>query len=395
MPKSTSGWTKAARRTTPTRRPQAGGRSARWRTGFPSIRPTLLSSRAQRRLPDRIRPFRTGWTGWSGSCTPSGWPGNKTSLPRSHRRRMSAALRSGAWIATVTAEPCPMPGRSWWSRSGTDVPSSSARRSRGSARETSWAPESCPAPSTARTPSPPETSPFAERPRGTAARRASRPAVLYLYSARGVVALKKEMEMNGRRLHAAGAVVAAAAVMVGGCVSTGEYEKLEAEKNQEIATLQKQRGGLQEQVQALQSQRTSLEQQQAELRRQIDALEQQKAQLLVASQQNTSQYDALVRNLTEEDKVIRIVGHTDNVPISKAAQKVFPSNWELSVARATNVVHYLQEVGIPPERMIASGRAEYQPVAENDTPEGRKKNRRIEITLIDKNLVQEAGPGRK
>jgi len=42
-----------------------------------------------------------------------------------------------------------------------------------------------------------------------------------------------------------------------------------------------------------------------------------------------------------------------------------------------------------------SGRAEYQPVAENDTPEGRKKNRRIEITLIDKNLVQEAGPVRK
>ena len=248
--------------------------------------------------------------------------------------------------------------------------------------------------------------------------------------------------MNGRRLHAAGAVVVAA-VMVGGCVSTGEYEKLEAEKNQEIAALQKHRGGLQDQVQGLQSQKTSLEQQQADLRRQIDGLEQQKAQLLAASQQNTSQYDALVRNLTEEvkkgqlqvrqykdmltvdvaeqlffdsgratlkdtgkdvlkkvgealkgyeDKVIRVVGHTDNVPIKT---KVFPSNWELSVARATNVVHYLQEVGIPPERMIASGRAEYQPVAENDTPEGRKKNRRIEITLIDRNLVQEAGPGRK
>jgi len=93
-----------------------------------------------------------------------------------------------------------------------------------------------------------------------------------------------------------------------------------------------------------------------------------------------------------EDKVIRLVGHTDNVPIKT---KVFPSNWELSVARATTVVRYLQEVGIPPERMIASGRAEYQPVAENDTPDGRKKNRRIEITLIDKNLVQEAGPGKK
>ncbi len=59
------------------------------------------------------------------------------------------------------------------------------------------------------------------------------------------------------------------------------------------------------------------------------------------------------------------------------------------------MVRFLQETGIPPERMVASGRAEYQPVAENDTPEGRKKNRRIEITLIDKNLVQEAGPGLK
>jgi len=248
--------------------------------------------------------------------------------------------------------------------------------------------------------------------------------------------------MIGRRLHAASAVLAAA-FMASGCVSTGTYEKLEADKNQEIAALQKQHGTLQEQVQGLQSQRSALEQQQADLRRQVDALEQQKTQLLTASKQNQSQYDSLVKDLTEEvkkgqlqvrqykdmltvdvaeqlffdsgratlkdtgkdvlkkvgdalkgyeDKVIRVVGHTDNVPIKT---KVFPSNWELSVARATNVVHYLQEVGIPPERMIASGRAEYQPVAENDTPEGRKKNRRIEITLIDRNLVQEAGPGRK
>jgi len=60
----------------------------------------------------------------------------------------------------------------------------------------------------------------------------------------------------------------------------------------------------------------------------------------------------------------------------------------------TTVVRYLQEVGIPPERMIASGRAEYQPIAENDTPDGRKKNRRIEITLVDRNAAQEAAPAR-
>src|SRR4029077_8907555 len=102
------------------------------------------------------------------------------------------------------------------------------------------------------------------------------------------------MQMNGRRLHAAGAALAAA-VIVGGCVSQGTYDKLEADKNQEIATLQKQRGGLQEQVQSLQSQRSgleqqkaSLEQQQADLRKQIDALEQQKTQLLTASQQTLS-----------------------------------------------------------------------------------------------------------
>ena len=248
--------------------------------------------------------------------------------------------------------------------------------------------------------------------------------------------------MKGSGLHAVGAALAGAFTLCG-CVSTGTYEKLEADKNQEIAALQKQRGTLQEQVQTLQSQRSALEQQQADLRRQVDALEQQKTQLLTASKQNQSQYDSLVKDLTEEvkkgqlqvrqykdmltvdvaeqlffdsgradlkdtgkavlkkvgealkgyeDKVIRIVGHTDNVPIKT---KVFPSNWELSVARATTVVRYLQEVGIPPDRMIASGRAEYQPLGENDTPDGRKKNRRIEITLIDKNLVQETFPGKK
>jgi len=90
-----------------------------------------------------------------------------------------------------------------------------------------------------------------------------------------------------------------------------------------------------------------------------------------------------------ENKIIRVVGHTDNVPVAKSLQATFPSNWDLSVARAANVVRYLQEVGIPPERMIPSGRGEYEPVAPNDTPEGRQKNRRIEIMLIDKSLAGE------
>jgi chemotaxis protein MotB len=90
-----------------------------------------------------------------------------------------------------------------------------------------------------------------------------------------------------------------------------------------------------------------------------------------------------------ENKIIRVVGHTDNVPVAKSIQGIYPSNWELSVARATNVVRFLQVSGIPPERMVPSGRGEYDPVAPNDTPEGRQKNRRIEIVLIDKSLASE------
>ena len=238
-----------------------------------------------------------------------------------------------------------------------------------------------------------------------------------------------------------------------GCVTQGEFDKMQGEKNQEIASLQSSRSSLEQQVRNLEGQRASLEkqrdgltkekdsltQEKDSLTRQIAALEQQRAQLQASEKQVEARYDALLANLNEEvkkgqlqvrqlkgmltvdvaeqlffdsgratlkdtgkeilkkvadaikgydDKAIRIVGHTDNVPISGNLQKVFPSNWELSAARATTVVRFLQDTGIPPERLVATGRAEYAPVAPNDSPEGRQKNRRIEITLIDKGLVQ-------
>src|SRR4029077_10245611 len=104
----------------------------------------------------------------------------------------------------------------------------------------------------------------------------------------------KEKEMNRRTLHVAG-VAFAAAFALAGCVSKGDYEKLEADKNKEIDGLQKERGGLQDQVKNLQSDRTTLTQQKALLEGQVSALEQQKTQLLTATQQDKSQYDALVR----------------------------------------------------------------------------------------------------
>ena len=84
-----------------------------------------------------------------------------------------------------------------------------------------------------------------------------------------------------------------------------------------------------------------------------------------------------------EDKSIRVEGHTDNVPIAASLQKKFSSNWELSTARATNVVRFLQDkVGIDPHKLQAVGLSEYHPVASNETAAGRAKNRRIEIALV-------------
>ncbi|MCX7771142.1 MAG: OmpA family protein [Proteobacteria bacterium] len=83
-----------------------------------------------------------------------------------------------------------------------------------------------------------------------------------------------------------------------------------------------------------------------------------------------------------KDKQIRIEGHTDNVPIGPKISKKFPTNWELSTARATTVVRYLIERGgINPKILSAVGYADNMPVASNDTEEGRAKNRRIEIVL--------------
>ncbi|NOY86778.1 MAG: OmpA family protein [Deltaproteobacteria bacterium] len=82
-------------------------------------------------------------------------------------------------------------------------------------------------------------------------------------------------------------------------------------------------------------------------------------------------------------KRIQIEGHTDNVPIGGRLKEKFPSNWELSSSRALAVVHFLQDkIGIDPEKLSAAGYGEYQPVASNETAEGKAANRRIEIVLL-------------
>ncbi|MBI3323405.1 MAG: OmpA family protein [Candidatus Omnitrophica bacterium] len=85
------------------------------------------------------------------------------------------------------------------------------------------------------------------------------------------------------------------------------------------------------------------------------------------------------------DREIAIEGHTDNEPIKLSGWK---SNWELSTGRATSVLHFLEDDGVNPRRLVASGYGEYRPVAGNDAPEGRQKNRRVEIVIVPKQLTQ-------
>jgi len=76
---------------------------------------------------------------------------------------------------------------------------------------------------------------------------------------------------------------------------------------------------------------------------------------------------------------IRIEGHTDNRPINTPR---YPSNWELSTARAASVARYLVRKGIDPKRISIAGYGELKPIASNDTPEGRARNRRVEILIL-------------
>lgn len=78
---------------------------------------------------------------------------------------------------------------------------------------------------------------------------------------------------------------------------------------------------------------------------------------------------------------IFVEGFTDNVPINNV---VFPSNWELSAARAASVVYLLARSGVKPERLAATGYGEYRPIASNDSAEGRQKNRRVVLIINSK-----------
>jgi len=224
------------------------------------------------------------------------------------------------------------------------------------------------------------------------------------------------------------------AIGLAGCVASSKYNKLMAE----TTALQSEQAKLQQQTTQLAEENAKLQANVEKLQAEADALVAARDALEKEHTAAVTKYDEVVNQLSQEvssgalqikqyqnmlsvnvaeqlffasgsatikpggkkvllkvgealaqypDKIIRVVGHTDNVPIAKSS--AFASNWELSAMRATTVVRFLQDqCKLTPERLIASGRGPFEPVAANDTPEGRQKNRRIEIWLLDKSMME-------
>lgn len=220
------------------------------------------------------------------------------------------------------------------------------------------------------------------------------------------------------------------------CVSKSKYVELETSSNATQAQLEEDKKGLQAQIDKLQSENKglleSIEGLKLELKQEKMAIQQKEEEISEIDRTRQEIETSLKKQILQKDIKIEefegklkvtfvdkilfdsgsvtikqigqevllrladsfrdneaqnivIEGHTDDVQIGSVLQERFPTNWELSTARATAVVRFFQEKGdIEPERLTASGFSFYRPVDSNETEEGRKQNRRIEIILIPK-----------
>ena len=105
----------------------------------------------------------------------------------------------------------------------------------------------------------------------------------------------------------------------------------------------------------------------------------------VLNQESMQVLTAVARVLATDNHQVQIEGHTDNLPI---ASPVFPSNWELSSARASSVTRLFVDNGVAPQRIVVIGYADNRPVDTNDTPEGRARNRRVTVMILAENEGQ-------
>ena len=89
----------------------------------------------------------------------------------------------------------------------------------------------------------------------------------------------------------------------------------------------------------------------------------------------------LVQEINQQPYQIAVLGFTDNVPVGPKLAERYPSNWDLAGSRAASVVRVMEEEGIPANQLVAVSRGETEPIASNDTAEGRSENRRIDVRL--------------
>jgi len=217
------------------------------------------------------------------------------------------------------------------------------------------------------------------------------------------LASRKEMEAKAndleQRLQAEKATVTR--LQQGGEALAAEKERLEKERAAKAAEVERLTKTQQELSKSLQAEieRGDITIKQVRDRLTINMVEKVlfnsgQAQVKPAGLKVLTQVSDVLKNVP--DKQIRIEGHTDNVPIGVKIRDKFPTNWELSTARATNVVRFfIDRGGVSRESLEAVGFADTRPVASNDTDAGRTENRRIEIVLYPKDLshvVEEVKP---
>lgn len=204
-------------------------------------------------------------------------------------------------------------------------------------------------------------------------------------------------------------VLTAFALAATGCARQKELERLNREQARVMSELNQRIGGLEDERERLKESKGELEKAKAELDSKLkeelaggDLSVAMAARGVVVTLMDRVLFDSGKAELKDSAKVtldkvagvlnsevpqhlVYVEGHTDNDPIRSSGWR---SNWELSTARATEVIHYfIESQGVNPNRLIASGFGEYHPVTSNDTPEGKARNRRVEIVISPKKLT--------
>lgn len=176
----------------------------------------------------------------------------------------------------------------------------------------------------------------------------------------------------------------------------------------EVEGLETQVSELQSEIESLENELSDLRRENSQLRSRLSDQEQRRGETIEVlstdlffesgSAQLTSEgVDRLVdvaERLRSEysDRVVRVEGYTDDKPIGDRLSQRFPSNWELSAARASAVVRHLQWTHeLEPVRFEVVGFGEYQPIADNETAEGRSENRRVRVAVLPSGQPTTAG----